>query len=395
MHFLLLFVLGVFALAVVLRVEFFFYVLYLFFGLYLLGQTWVRRGIRQVVHRRRYVDRAFFEEEIPVEVEVWNNGWLPLPWLRVDDSLPIELHTPPFARRVVSLLPHERVTLAYTLIGRHRGYYHIGPLHLALGDPFGVHEVSTFEEEVASDGLVVYPKILPLRDLGLPSQMPQGTLVTKQRIFEDPTRITGVRDYQAGDSLKRINWRTSAAVGRLQVKRYQPAISIETSIFLNLDEEDYSLRHRRQATELGITVAASIAVHLGERRQAVGLSTNGVDPKTDEVRPISIRLRRGRAHVLQILDILARIRVAQGVSFMTLLQQQSIDLPWGCTAFVVTSTETADLLPSLLLLERRGFNVVLILVDPQTPFRSTKLRAERIGIEVYRVTQERDLDVWR
>jgi len=282
MHSLLLFVLGVFVLAIFLRVDFLFYIIYLFFGLYFLAQVWVRRGLQQIVHKRHYVTRAFLGERITVTVEVVNNGILPLPWLRINETLPIELHSPAFFRRIVSLLPNERVNLSYELHGRRRGYYRIGPLYLGAGDPFGVSETEMVEPDDVTDYLVVYPKIVPLQDLGLPSHMPYGTLPSKQRIFEDPTRIMGVRDYQAGDSLKRINWKTSASTGKLQVKRYQPAISLETAIFLNLNGAEYSSKNRREATELAIIIAASMAVNLVENRQAVGLSTNGRDPLARE-----------------------------------------------------------------------------------------------------------------
>jgi len=96
-----------------------------------------------------------------------------------------------------------------------------------------------------------------------------------------------------------------------------------------------------------------------------------------------------------ILEVLARIEVAQGTPFTSVLQRQSLNLPWGCTAIIITSQETQELLPVLVQLGRRGFNVVLILVDPQTPFRLTKQRAQQVGIQAYRITRERDLDVWR
>ena len=179
------------------------------------------------------------------------------------------------------------------------------------------------------------------------------------------------------------------------MKRYQPAISLETAIFLNLNGAEYSSKNRREATELAIIIAASMAVNLVENRQAVGLSTNGKDPLAREERSISIPPRKGREHLMGILEVLARIEVAQGTPFTSVLQRQSLNLPWGCTAIIITSQETQELLPVLVQLGRRGFNVVLILVDPQTPFRLTKQRAQQVGIQAYRITRERDLDVWR
>ena len=40
--------------------------------------------------------------------------------------------------------------------------------------------------------------------LGLPTRSPLAALATHNPVFEDPSRVTGVRDYQRGDSPRRI-----------------------------------------------------------------------------------------------------------------------------------------------------------------------------------------------
>ena len=395
MHYLLWLSLGLVVLTSLLRVQLFLYLAFLLLALYFLGQQWVKRGLRRVSHRRRYVQRAFLGERVPVSVEIVNNGYLPLPWLRVTDSLPIELHSPSFSRGILSLYSKERGEISYELHAQRRGYYRVGPIQITAGDLFGVTEVSLLERETAADHFIVYPRIVPLKELGLPSQLPYGTVRSTQRIFEDPSHIVGARDYQAGDSLKRINWKTSAVTGKLQVKRYSPAIALETAIFLNLSERDYSSTYRWDAAERAIVVTASIAVHTSEGRQAVGLATNGMDPLGEIGGALLVPPRRGREHLLGVLDILARIEAREGADFPGMLLRQSINLPWGCTIVVVTPTDTGELLPRLVQLRRRGFSVRLILVDPQGPFAVTKRRAQQVGIQAYRITSERDLDVWR
>ena len=395
MHYLLWLILGLVALTALLRIEFLLYLAYLLLALYFLGGVWIRRGLQQVTHRRRLIHRCFLGERVPVSVEISNNGPLPIPWLRFTDTLPIELHSPGFFRGIVTLFPNERTRLSYQLQPQRRGYYRIGPMQIGAGDLFGAGLMSLVEKESVADRLIVYPRIVPLRDLGLPSQLPYGSLRSRQRIFEDPTRNAGVRDYQAGDSLRHINWKTSAALGKLQVRRYQPAIAVETALFLNLNEEDYSRTYRLHASELGISIAASIAVHLSESRQAVGLSTNGHDPLAEANRPTSIPPRTGRPHLFAVLDVLARIQTGKERSFVKTLFSRSADLTWGCTVVVITSTETDHLLPALMQLRRRGFSVVLILTDPQVPFDLTKVRAAQIGVPAYRITDWTDLDVWR
>jgi uncharacterized protein (DUF58 family) len=252
---------------------------------------------------------------------------------------------------------------------------------------------------VEDDYVIVYPKIVALTDLGLPSQSPFGTLPSRERLFEDPTRIRGVRDYQPGDSLRRMDWKTSARLGSLQVRRYEPAIALETAVFVNLDGADYAQPYRRQATELGIVIAASVAVHLVEKRQAVGLFTNGRDPLAESFNPSpSLPMRKGREHLMNLLDLLACIEVAaeeETVPFLDLLNRKSLGLPWGSTVVIITAQEAEGLMGALLALRRRGLAVVLVLTCLETGFDLTAQRAGQIGVKALQIRSERDLDVWR
>jgi uncharacterized protein (DUF58 family) len=407
------------------KADFFFYLLYALFGLYALGRVWARRSLASVTLERRFDHRLFLGQSAVIELRIHNRGWLPVLWLRLSDSIPTRLAPAHGLRHIVSLLPRERLRLEYILYARYRGYYHIGPLLATSGDLLGT---GTFERHpVADDFVIVYPKIVLLRELGFPSQSPFGLLPTPQRIFEDPTRIQGVRDYQPGDPLKHMDWKTSARVGALQVRRYEPAISLETAICLNLWARDYPGRERYTATELGIIIAASVAVHVAEKRQSVSLVTNGLDPLrqatvtpsvTDSIaeesagngtaseRPrtaavaftAGLPLRKGREHLTHLLDLLARIQVApadDGVPFVDLLSRSSLGLPWGSTVLAITSREVEGLMDTLLALRRRGLVVILALTAPDRTFERTVQRASQIGVRALRIWSEQDLDMWR
>jgi uncharacterized protein (DUF58 family) len=379
------------------RLDFFFYLLYALSGIYILGRMWARRSISAVVLERAHERRVFWGETFDVRIEVQNRGWLPVLWLRVHDTVPVELTRGSVFRQVLSLLPHEHVHLSYSLAGRHRGYYRLGPLVTLGGDLLGA--VSYENRCAGDDSVIVYPKIVALRDLGFPSQSPFGTLPSRERLFEDPSRMRGVRDYQPGDSLRRMDWKTSARVGSLQVRRYEPSIALETAVFLNLDETDFPQVVRRESTELGIVVAASVAAHLVEKRQAVGLVTNGCDPMAKEAGPFSsLPMRKGREHLMHLLDLLARIEVAsegKAMAFLDLLSRKSLGLPWGSTVVVITSREVEGLLGALLALRRRGLAIILVLTCPDREFEHTAQRAGQLGIRTLQIWTERDLDVWR
>lgn len=395
---LVLFFVVLLAVAFFTRVDLFFYLFYALTGIYFLGRVWAKRSLAAVVLDRQHEQRVFLGETFPVEVEVHNDSWLPVLWMRLHDSVPADLGAASGFRHVLSLLPRERLKLGYSLIGKRRGYYPIGPLVTLGGDLLGS---IAYEHRFGDDDFViVYPKIVPLHKVGFPSQSPFGILPSRERLFEDPTRILGVREYQPGDSLRRMDWKTSARLNALQVRRFEPAIALETALFLNLAEADYPLEYRRQATELGIIVGASLAVHLGKQRQAVGLFTNGHDPLAESAGIVpSLPLRKGGEHVMNVLDLLARIQICSeedgAVPYLDLLTRKSLGLPWGSTAVLITAREVEGLMGALLALRRRGLLVILVLTCPDREFESTAQRAGQVGVQTLRVWTEKDLDVWR
>jgi uncharacterized protein (DUF58 family) len=394
MQYLLALILLLFVIAAVLRLDFYFYLLYTFFGVYFLSRLWAEKALPGIAYEREYTDRAFPGERVTVTLRIRHRGWLPLPWLRVHESLPIELRTPNFYRCVLSLLPREETVQRYDLDCRRRGYYPLGPLLISAGDLFGVRSADVRLD--SDDALTVYPHIVPLTDLGLPAQTPFGAVSTKQRIFEDPTRLAGVREYQSGDSLRHMHWKATAATGALQVKRFEPAISIEGQILLNLDRRDYTQARVLTASELAIVTAASIAHNLTEGRQAAGLICNGHDPLADDAQqPLIVPPRKGRAHLMRVLDVLARVQPGEGLPFDQLLRSTSLHMTWGGTAILIVPHADDALYDGLVALKRRGFHVVLIVVDPRTPFSTVRQRAGEAGVMAYQVWQEKDLDVWR
>jgi uncharacterized protein (DUF58 family) len=388
------FLLILFTIAAFLRVDFFFTIVYLFFAVYLLSRLWRRRMVDCLRVQRRFTDRAFPGERVTVDLTVHNVGWLPIPWLEVHESLRVELTAPPFYREVVSLGPRERRHFYYTLHCRRRGYYPVGPLTMQTGDLLGI--VRPSQAQAAPKHIIVYPRVVPLQQLGLPTRSPQVALPARSPLFEDPARVMGVRDYQRGDSPRRIHWTATARVGRLLVKQYQPSIARETLICLDLDQEDYERRQRYTATELAIVVAASIANHIivGEGLPA-GLTTEARDPLSDEQVRFFLPPRSERAHLMSLLEVLARVQITSAAPFVDLLRSESMNLPWGATLAVITGCESEALFDTLVYLRRAGFAVALILVQPARPSAELQKRGDLLGVPIHRIWKEQDLEVWR
>jgi uncharacterized protein (DUF58 family) len=384
-----MFILILFVLASFLRIDFFFTILYLVTGVFIVVRVWSDRIIKKLDIQRIFLDRAFIGDMIEVSVTITNGSRLPIPWLTVDESVHWHLATSSSLHQVVTLKGKDTRTFTYTLQARQRGYYTVGPTDVRTGDLLGMRYMT---DRLEAGYLIVYPKIVPLAELGLPMYSPQAILPIPVPILEDPSRITGIREYRWGDNPRRIHWPATARTGRIMVKQFRPAIARETTIFLNLTRSDYVRPQQESALELAISAAASLAYHiLTHEKLPVGLDTAAMDPLTREMQHFHLPAGKEQGRLLRILEVLARIQPVTGeADFLSDLRCQAIHLSWGATIVIITGRESDVLSETLLWLKSRGFHPVLVLMNqylnsgrvPDRLFPSFALR------------QEEDIEAW-
>lgn len=407
------------AVAFLLRIEFIYYIVYVCIGIYFISRWLVPRAMGQLRVSRKFDDHAFSGETVNIELIWQNQSRVPLPWLEFNESIPPELRRGESASWAISLGSRQKRQMSYQVQAGRRGYYQIGPARLTSGDLFGLVRPST--GELGADYLTVYPRIIPLVELGLPSRLPFGTIASQQRLFEDPARPAGVRDYRSGDSQRQINWKASAHASQLLVRRYQPAISLETVILLDLHTEDYEKKDWRYHTEWAVVVAASLAAFLAKQRQPVGLICNGVDPLLERkgelpvfdeesgrllrddsqnlvgssLMPPPVLPRSGRAQLMKVLELLARIESDRTVPLEQWAATACAPLTWGVMVMVISARGDEKSCHVLHNLVRSGFNPILIAVEPDLQFGQTRERARQLGFRAYHVKPSANLDLWR
>lgn len=378
--------------AAFMRGDFALTLIYLVVGALVAGLWWSRRALARVQTVRRFQTHAFLGEKIKVNLHIQNNSWLPIPWLELHETLPVALVGPNHFQSAIHLGPHGEANFEYSVEARKRGYYPIGPLAISTGDILGLQD--SLQSLAAADYLVVYPKIVAFTSLKIPSRSPQGTLRHALPVFEDPTRVIGKRAYVSGDSLRRIDWKSSAAIGQLQVKVFEPSIALETCIFLDLNADDFYYRNRIDSAELAIVIAASIANWITENKQMVGMSVNGRDPLSTDGRPPTFSPHKGKRHLIRLLETLARVEMSNQMALVPLLQQQRFQLGWGTTLIVITGKASEELINELYQAQRGGLNAILILVGMDAAEEAARRRAQTFGIPVFSITSERDLSIW-
>jgi len=347
----------------------------------LVSWIWQRYWFSGLTYRRTLSQRrAFFNEEIDLVLEVVNRKPLPLPWLEVEDEVPDALtfldadltsSYKPRRRTLVHLCSprwYERIRRWYRLRCTHRGLYDFGPATLRSGDLFGL---SAQQREVSDvDRLVVYPRIVPLEHLGLAARGPFGDVVTPHTLWEDPTYQAGVRAYQAGDPPRRIHWKASARLRRLQIKMVEPTTHARLALFLDM----YTLRGQAWwagydpfIVELAIIVAASVAAWAAEHKLPVGLFVNGPRFRGAGAATIALAPSEHPQQLQAILEALATVVPVATVSLADLLAAEIPQLPWGTTALAITAIPDADVLTILETTRHQGRGAALVVVGTAGP----------------------------
>lgn len=381
-----------FVIAIMFRIDFFFTVVYFLTALAVLSRLWLDRSMAHVDVRRAYAARAFAGDSVPVQLAVRNKSLLPVPWLQIDESPPLELRGTQLPPQVVTLGPRECKNFEYALRCRKRGYYRLGSPKGEMGDLLDLERRNI--AWAIEDTMIVYPKIVPIGGLELTTRSAEVALPASTAFFEDSSRLMGVRPYGRGDTPRRIHWTASAHTQQLVVKQYQPAIARSTLVCLDLYEQDYEIRGRYDAAELAVVVAASVVTHIVSKEgQPGGLLTEAADPLSEGVRRIVLPPRTEHAHLMGMLEVLARVQLQDERPFTETVRQECLKLPWGTTVLLVTSSCRPELLDICHFLRRRGLALTVALVE-NNRVRTAAAETPFGGLPVKRIANERDVTAW-
>ncbi len=233
---------------------------------YVLSRSRYRMGLVRSVSPAQVV----VGQQARVQLELSNDGVMPTGLLLLEEQVPYALGGRP--RFVVDRMgPRWKRSVSYAIRSDLRGRFVVGPMHVRLTDPFGLVELDrTFQ---STTSVVVIPRVLPLPLIPLSGAW-TGSGDNRPRAFasgsaEDVT----VREYRQGDDLRRVHWRSSAHAGELMVRREEQPWQSRATLFL--DNRTFAHRGSGAASSLeqGVSIAASVAVHLLQRGFSVRLVT--------------------------------------------------------------------------------------------------------------------------
>lgn len=298
-------------------------------------------------------------ERVEISLAVTNRGHLPRFGLTVLDTLPPWLLpvTPP--ETLIPLLrAGHSATVAYRVLAGKRGVYRLGPPQAVATDPLGLFRARRRLQ--GESEVVVYPTPIELGYGAYAGGIAYGGLqVSRSTLPGDGVESHSVREYTPGDELRRIHWKSTAKRGRLAVIEFEPSLTGDLTLVLDMAEGGDVGIDQDTTVEYAVTIAASLGAHAV--RHGVGLAIWA----TTAARRHHASVRRGDEAMLA-LDLLARVSADGPEPVSAVLARAAEDLRPGATVVVVLPMPRAELAPTVEELVRRHIRVVAIVLDART-----------------------------
>lgn len=160
-------------------------------------------------------------EPVRVEITVWSLTRIRRPLLTIRDALPPKL---PYRDRSLSMpiapSVEAPVRTHYSFVPLKRGKYRWSGIRVVGTDALGIVSVDK-EYRTESTQLTVLPQAIPVQ-VELPTAAGWGISEAESGQSRGAgLEPRGIREYQSGDSLRHVHWRSSARAGQLLVKEFE------------------------------------------------------------------------------------------------------------------------------------------------------------------------------
>lgn len=316
---------------------------------------WAKFNISNLeVSVERLIDRAqvgqFAEERITIE----NSRLFPRIWLEVEDPSLLPGH---HQGRVITLGGKTRRSWRTRILLTRRGVYPIGPLTVSSGDPFGLFRMSRTYGAAAS--IIVYPSFIDLPHFTVPPANLPGEGRFRRRTHYVTPNASGVRDWEYGDGLSRIDWKSTARQGKLMVKMFELDPASDIWIVMDLQSSVQAGSGDESTEEYAVKIAASVARFFLNANRNVGFMALGE-------RLEIIEAERGGPQMTRILEALAMSRAVGDVPVGDILNVEGRHFGRHTTLVVVTPSTDQSWVMSLLMLTQRGVKVAAVLLEAST-----------------------------
>jgi uncharacterized protein (DUF58 family) len=294
-----------------------------------------RRGLGDIEVRRQIPPSAFEGDLITVDVAIENHGPRPARLLLVEDLFGAGIAD---RQSVLEAGPlpslHRRVLSYRAFVARQWGLYTVGPLGVGRFDPLGLffarrelprlEPFEVYPRAVAVDGLAALGgrSSLAARDL-------TAAAAGQSLLFR------GVREFQAGDDVRRIHWPATARRGAPMVREQERDLRPVFLLFVDLERRGRAGLGRGSTLEYLVRTATSLLWTAHRRGDAIGVVADGGSP-------LVVPPALGEAHLASCLHQLVVARQTGARPLLEVVERHRDDVPHGATAALLLSTTEVD-----------------------------------------------------
>ena len=335
----------------------------------LLAWLWVRLAQGPMrLHREMGAEERLEGDDVEVELRLEHSATVP------PASLVLVEHVAGLGERRT---PLESKHGRYTLAGLRRGRYQFLEVRALLEDAFGLQRAEI--PLAAPWTLLVYPRLVELDRLfsegGTYAQDGRRLLLRRPSGFD----LHSVREYEEGESLRKVHWRSTAKRGQLMVKELEDSPRDEVAILLDAEAGAAV----GESFDVQVRAAGSLLLAQARRGRRAVLLVNGARRTIQRVHSYETDWRPA-------FDLLAAAEPDGHAPAASLLGDEAGAVSRALELTVVTSALSPLLVERLLqrmLSQRRA---ALVFVDPASfgpngahpPPRPALLRLQAAGVPV-------------
>ncbi len=250
------------------------------------------------------------------------------------------------------------IRLVYRCFCPQRGRYDLGPITAYFFDPLGMfYFKKTYP--VYSE-LYIYPQTFRIRKFPFLNKGVSPWLgVETSRVSGDEDEFYGVREYKAGDPIKKIHWMASARHQQLIVKEFQRQTFLRATIMFNLEKDDNFGEGKESVAEYSIKIVASIAKYLIN----LGVSVEIISHAGEVVH---IPFNKGADHLDEVFKFLTLAQAESRITLLELFETFQRNIMEDSSLIIVTTDKNKAFLPAMLSLGTRNVSLVPVFIISST-----------------------------
>lgn len=307
-------------------------------------------------------------DTLRIRISITRKNQFPLFFLAVEEVLPptiTRLYPTLNVSRLLFPGFKKTMSLTYEIPAVPRGEHILSEIRLKTGDLLGLIEKQVVLPVYKS--VLVYPKPVPITFQLIESDFEQGRNSSAVKLNRESAIVSGIRDYEPGDRMHAIDWKSTAKRSTLMTKQFEENRSKDLFLLLDCQAPSYLFEEM-------VVFAASITESVMKKGTRLGLLA--VD-SSHHFLPV----KEGEAHRKQLFLHFAKVEAMAEHSLNTILPLERASIPIHASLIIITSMVSIDLVKSALSLtdKSRGMNIICFRLE-NGPLTTVESEAKTYGL---------------